>query len=493
MANISLEDNNSYKKDIENASNGSVPNVYEIKPNYLNKSIKSLAQKRVHDIGKEHPKLLVLSDNPTNDDPTIFSVEERGDGKLRFYTGNIMGFLDVKDEGLPKSKSLQIKISSRFEINGNDYFLHYLLQCVSNISIFHELNYTKDNNLKALDWLMLMFPSRLKKAFSQGLFREYQTFRRNDTNIRGVIDVPRHIRHNMPFHGKVAYNTREYTRENPMMQLVRHTIECIDSRNQGRQILRSDAETRAAVDCIRQYTPKYSRNDRSLVIADNMRPVAHPFYTAYKELQDICLRILRQERLGYGDSKDSISGVLFDGAWLWEEYIAKITTRYFKHYTNSHKEFFLFREKREDGGYSKPFQWIIPDYLGLDESGNRIVADAKYIPLSDVKELSAERAEGVYYKTVMYMYRFNAKIAFLFYPYSDKDRYNENNNEADFNEDSEEKILVNDFMIDEREDDCHLYKIGLKIPSSCNGYPDFVQKMKIIESQFESKIKSILS
>ena len=38
----------------------------------------------------------------------------------------------------------------------------------------------------------------------------------------------------------------------------------------------------------------------------------------------ICLQILRHESLKYGQEKDKIYGILFDGAWLWEEYLNTI-------------------------------------------------------------------------------------------------------------------------------------------------------------------------
>lgn len=479
MADIILEDNNSLKKDIEDGSSKNV-NVHKISPEYLVEPLEELSQKRVHDISGTHPQLLLFMNKEIiKSDPYVFQLQDKGNSKYRFYTGNVLGFLCIKKEGKPKS--LQVKIRSRFDSNENDFFLHYLLQKVANINIFDGIEFSK-GKLNAFDLLMLMFPSRLKAAYAQGLYREYQTFKHNDANIHGVIDVPRHIRRNMPFQGKVAYNTREYTRENPLMQLVRHTIECIESRKKGRDILGADVETRAAVNCVRQFTPRYSRNERGQVIADNLRPVAHPFYTAYKELQDICLRILRQERLSYGKEKETISGILFDGAWLWEEYIAKLTSRFFKHYTNGSKDFFLFKEKMENG-FSEPFQWIIPDYLGSNGSEN-IIADAKYIPLSGKRQLPAEQAEGVYYKTVMYMLRFKAKKAFLFYPYTPKDLEDE---AAAINQ---TEPIINDFVIDGNEE-CHLYKIGLPITKATD-FKGFAESMRDIETKFQRAIEDKL-
>ena len=91
------------------------------------------------------------------------------------------------------------------------------------------------------------------------------------------------------------------------------------------------------------------------------------------------------------------------------------------------------------------------------ETKAKIVADAKYIPLIK-DELSAEKAAPVYYKTIMYMYRFNANKGFLFHPVSKK-----------MDEETGEIVAVddrpyvdNDYTIKGRPD-CHLYKLGLVV------------------------------
>ena len=98
----------------------------------------------------------------------------------------------------------------------------------------------------------------------------------------------------------------------------------------------------------------------------------------------------------------------------------------------------------------------------LDENGEKVVADAKYMPLHLYDHLDAERATGVYYKTIMYMYRFNTKKGFLFYPcINDED--NENN-------------IYSEYQIENRKD-CHLYEVGLEIDKEAKNYQEFRQNM----------------
>ena len=147
------------------------------------------------------------------------------------------------------------------------------------------------------------------------------------------------------------------------------------------------------------------------------------------------MRILRHEKLSYGENGDKIHGILIDAAWLWEEYIAQVLSEGtgMKHYNRKNSHYHLLEK---DGA---GFQKIIPDYLDVD---NKIVADAKYIPLIN-DELSAEKAAPVYYKTIMYMYRFDAKKGFLFHPVAKKKDYETGEIVAV----GDEPVVINDKMV----------------------------------------------
>ena len=199
----------------------------------------------------------------------------------KISSGNIMGFVGVKDT--------QLDIKSRFaKEDGNDYFLHYMLQKVFSINLFDIKHTTRQEDI--FDFLLYLFPHFLKKALSQGLFKKYRRFEYNDTNIRGPIDVNRHIRENIPFRGTVAYSTREHSYDNEITQLVRHTIEYIRTKEFGSNILNNDPETKNCVMQISLATQSYNVRERMKIINQNLRPIRHPYYSAYTELQNLCLR-----------------------------------------------------------------------------------------------------------------------------------------------------------------------------------------------------------
>ena len=267
-----------------------------------------------------NPSLLVfpqsLSDCPDKiQDSPIFTIQ--GDNTL--VSGNIMGFIGIGNT--------RLRIYSRFAIEDEqDYFLHYMLQRVFAINLF-DLQYNS-NRTDIFDFLIYLFPTYLKRAYRQGLYKEYQTHHFNDPHIRGRIDFAQHIRRNIPFNGNIAYQTREYAYNNDLTQLIRHTIEYIRQHPYAGGILLNDADTKDAIKAIEQATPTYNRQERVKIINRNLRPIQHPYYNEYRYLQQLCLQILRHEELKYGTTDNEIYGILFDGAWLWEEYLATILTDY---------------------------------------------------------------------------------------------------------------------------------------------------------------------
>ena len=284
----------------------------------------------------------------------IFSIE-----KNELATGNIMGFIGLRDT--------KVSISSRFaKSDNNDFFLHYMLQKVLAINLF-DLKFDSDQE-SIFDFLIYLFPAYLKRAMRQGIYREYQTRQYNDANIRGRVDVKRHIRINNPFAGRIAYSTREYATDNHLTQLIRHTIEYIESHRYGNNILQQDQETTDAVKAIQEATPSYVLQDRRYIISKNLRSVSHPYFLEYRPLQRLCLQILRHEELKYGRDKQEIYGVLFDGAWLWEEYLNTFLYPILIHPRNKTKDgkLYLFQNNKGE---------CYPDFYNKERG---IVLDAKY-------------------------------------------------------------------------------------------------------------------
>ena len=357
-------------------------------------NLQKIAEKPIGQLSlDDNPNLLIFPQNLEEYGDKIGKqyVCEVKDGKL--YTGNIMGFIGYGDT--------KVRIHSRFAQGDDDYFLHYMLQKVFSINLF-DLKYHSDKE-SIFDFLIYLFPAFLKRAMCQGLYKEYQTREYNDADIKGRIDVARHIRMNIPFAGKVAYSTREYAYDNHVTQLIRHTIEFISNHPYGGGILNNDDLTKDAVSLIREATPTYSQNERRKVINQNLRPLSHPYFSEYRHLQHLCMQILRYEEIKYGRNEDEIYGVLFDGAWLWEEYLNTLL---------------------RDCGYKHPKNKVFSGRIHLftDNSGVRypdfykdgIVLDAKYKRYEDV---ALQRIDGDdLHQVITYMYILSARYGGLIVP-----------------------------------------------------------------------------
>lgn len=369
-------------------------------------------------------------------------------------TGNIMGFVGVNNS--------ELKIQSRFAKQDEDYFLHYMLQKVFCINMF-DMKHSY-NQESVFDFLLYLFPYYLKKALRQGVFKEYQHEEYNNANVRGVIDVNRHIRKNIPFAGKVAYNTKEYSCDNRITQLIRHTIEHIRFHKYGQNILANDTEIQNYVSQIILATSKYNRNDRRHILSRNIKPVSHPFFSEYRGLQRICIQILKYEGLKYGREKDKVYGLLFDGAWLWEEYLNTILSHYnFIHPENKtgKKAIYLFQEKR-----CKRF----PDFWK-----DNVILDAKYKRLAEKDGEKIDRNDM--HQIISYMYVKKAKIGGFICP----------------SEDNKMKVSLSCSLLGILNGFGGEIKLWIiPIPQSVDNYTDFCSQMLLNEMKFENSIMNLI-
>ena len=419
-------------------------------PHHLD-NLQKIAEKPIGQLSlDDNPNLLIFPQNLEEYGDKIGKeyVCEVRDGKL--CTGNIMGFIGYGDT--------KIRIHSRFAQGEDDYFLHYMLQKVFSINLF-DLKYHADDE-SIFDFLIYLFPAFLKRAMRQGLFKEYQTREYNDANIRGRIDVSRHIRQNTPFAGNVAYSTREYAYDNHVTQLIRHTIEFISNHPYGGGILQNDDLTKDAVTMIREATPSYSHNERRRIVNQNLRPLHHPYFGEYRNLQRLCVQILRYEEIKYGRNEDEIYGVLFDGAWLWEEYLNTIL---------------------QSCGYIHPQNKIWKGGISLftDGSGHRypdfykegIVLDAKY---KRYAELEIQKLDGDdLHQVITYMYIRRAQYGGFIVP----------RQYGTYGHDSQSKVL-NGFG-----GSMNIY--GIIVDTPANDFKTYCQQMCYLEKEFVNMLPQL--
>ena len=361
-------------------------------------------------------------------------------------TGNIIGFLGYGQE--------RLTISSRFSKESDDYFLHYLLQKVLHINLTSlDIALSREERLYQL--LIYLFPKYLEAAMRKGLYKEYQRFSHNDSHIKGVIDVVNHLKKNLPFTGNIAYTTREFTYDNPMMQLIRHTIEYIkNQKSLGRGIIYTNREN---ITEIIRVTPSYEQADRAKVIRRNQdKPLRHAYFREYRKLQELCLMILNREKHGFGYQEQKIHGILFDVAWLWEEYVHTLLPR----------EFIHPRNKEKKGGisvFSGGKRKVFPDFYHKEL---KIILDAKYKKL-ELTEKGINRDD--LFQLISYAYILQAEKAGLIFPSIDQTV-------------SSEIGKVEGYGV-------LLKKWSIQIPQKTSSYSEFYEMLGKSEKIFQNNIK----
>ena len=372
-----------------------------------------------------------------------------------YRSGNVMGFLGCGDE--------RLIIESRFCGGSEDYFFQYLFDKVLDFPNMVNLESDANQDDRMFNFFLFLFPRYLQAAMRKGLFKKYIRHSYNDGNVKGTIDIARHIEANTPFVGKIAYSQREFSYDNSLMELVRHTIEFIKRKPYGNKLL---VKAKDEVKLVINATPGYEPYDRQKIIEQNKKnTVRHAYFREYLALQRLCLLILQHQRHQIGLGVKRIYGILFDGAWLWEEYINSLIGDAFYHPMN-----------KEGKGAQRLFNGnvglIYPDFISRN-SEKRMIADAKYKPINNIGNRD-------YLQVLAYMFRFDAKIGYYLYPEAENadDLLLRMNRGSTY----EKNVMP--------RDDISVLKHGLKIPMDAQNYADFIMRIKLSEREFAGEFLS---
>lgn len=372
-----------------------------------------------------------------------------------YCTSNVMGFLGCGNEHLV--------IESRFSATDQDYFFAYLLDRVLEFPSIINLGTDADQENRLFHLLLFLFPQYLKTAMRKGPFKTYIFNRYNDSHVKGTIDVARHVKRNTPFIGNVAYHQREYSYDNDLMELVRHTIEFIRRKPYGYNLL---TKVKDEVQLVVEVTQHYRPHDRQKVISESKHNVIrHAYYREYRALQQLCILILQHQKHQIGCGARQVYGILFDGAWLWEEYISTLIGDLFHHPMN-----------KVGSGAQRLFAGnvglIYPDFISKNKE-NRVIADAKYKPIDNIGNRD-------YLQLLAYLFRFDAKVGFYLYPEAagGKNLILKMNQGSTYEGDVRPR------------DDVTIIKHGLKIPNDTSDYESFVRNMKTSEQEFKNIVAS---
>lgn len=393
-------------------------------------------------------------------------------GNSTIRSGNIIGFIGDGTDYL--------QIYSRFAQSGaSDYFSDYLIERTLHLPNlnFSSRSSTYDTKEYIHKLFVIAFTYSLKSIWNQGIYRHYETRHYHDTKIRGPIDIAKFIKLDTPFAGKIAYRSREYSADNFILELIRHTIEYIEDDNAYAPLLHGSKSTEHIIQTIRSLTPRYKKSDRAHIISINIkRTIANPYYSIYKQLQWICIRLLMHDGLSFNKSKSRAYGVLFDIAWLWEEYLNTLLSKSFFHPMNKERrgKQYLFSH-----GTGK----IYPDFISF-ESQNRVIIDAKYKPNK------ASIHGDDYLQILAYMLRFDSKQGYFIHPVASTQQC-DTISEEKLSLLSQAEIPPTGETASSRTDSITVHKIGLPIPQQSHSYTDFCHIMKTNEQRLVTFISGL--
>ena len=237
------------------------------------------------------------------------------------------------------------------------------------------------------------------------------------------------------------------------MQLIRHTIEYMkNQKSLERGVLDNLSTSRENEAEIVRVTPSYKLADRAKIIRLNQtKPLRHAYFREYRKLQELCLMILNREKHGLGYREQKIHGILFDVAWLWEEYVYTLLPKNFIHPRNKDKTdgISLFSDRKRK---------VFPDFYNREL---RTVLDAKYKKL-ELTEKGINRED--LFQLISYSYILKAEQAGLVFPSREKVVDNEIGKLAGYG--------------------ALLKKWSIQIPGQVESYQDFVRKIESSEKVF---------
>lgn len=429
------------------------------------KGLQCLANRPLSSLDKELKEGLLVYPHSFKESASLSGEEHLFDcyaegGRALLTTYNLAGFLGLNDS--------ELIIRSRFEpesADGAEYFLHYLLYRTGDMQLLSLSAGTLKE--RVFDYLCLLFPAFLKSALAQGLFRAYCREEHNDSRPHGPVAIARHLRENLPFKGTLTYTSRSLNYDNPLTELIRHTVEYLNTTAPGRRVLTASSENRQNVQLLIAATPGYRHGQRQEILKRNMRPVTHPYYTAYAPLQKLCLALLSHEKLAYASSKTKAWGLLFDVAFLWEEYLNTLLKPLgFTHPRNREGSgaLYLARHMLPTGNYAAFRRY--PDFY---HAGNSQVIDAKYKyapdAILDVNQM------------VTYLYSLRARYGLLVYP-----------SQGSLTESRAQRYELLGLG---EEKQSALFFYPFSVPQDASGFETFAQGMRRSEACFKDFVRTL--
>lgn len=359
---------------------------------------------------------------------------------------------------------IRLVIHPRFGIS----FLCHMLEEIYNFKMPESVTRQAEGNIWNKFYQLILrqlWIAKFAKADKYGLPRQTVKRTHQGMQIRGHLNVRKSI---LPFFTKkeVVSEYREKEVDDIIGRIVYKAYDILADKETGLRNLPPQVQ-----ESVNDLYSRYHGEQIKITEHDYQSIRYKSIYMSWKPLVDFSWQIIKHR--GY-NPEQSINeqgyGLFFDMAEIWEAYIGKILELDFMHCTERNTNIRLFENEQE-----KEFQRIIPDYISRDWTNEKAsaVGDAKYMNLSGQERLQGEQTYSVYYKTIMYMYRFNSMKGFIFYPMKHDDPAKE----------------IQEFKI-AGEKEGKFYMVGLRLPDEND--TDYGAILKKNEENFRRTVNAKL-
>ncbi len=236
------------------------------------------------------------------------------------FSGNLIGFFR-DEEGT-------LEIGSRFdEIGKPPYFFFHMLAALQGGLKLNDSDVSAALETPISELvLVFFFASMLKQAAMRGFYRRYVRFERNDSRLRGSIDVARQIRENLGLqNGKLAYSYRELTADNPVNHLILHAYASVRKRFPALSevLIDRDRGLSEFLTRLRFLAPGSRTAGVRETLGKTVQPMNDPLFPGYESLRTVCRMILRYQSAAWNtqETDHKTQGIFYYVPDLWEQYL----------------------------------------------------------------------------------------------------------------------------------------------------------------------------
>ncbi|PPK92779.1 5-methylcytosine-specific restriction endonuclease McrBC regulatory subunit McrC [Nonlabens xylanidelens] len=308
--------------------------------------------------------------------------------------------------GVVYHKGYQFNIVTPF----GDTFLKRMLNFVNDIYIDNKLtnaNKTQDIN-EFQNIIAYLFIQSLEKAAVLGLPKVYQTTKERSNKVRGKVDINSYIRQDIPFTGKLTsiYREQKYVQEIiDVLYVACLTLEKKFGKDIHQKIL-------GVFQLLKQHYSGVFPQSLIIKKAINHSVLQNPVFRSFRKVLEYAEIILKEQNLLMSniENKLTTTGYLFDISQLFEVYLEKLLSRYFKDwYVSGQEEIQVY-----EGLFFK--RKMLPDILLKHKYSNKIIVfDAKFKTMR-LQKRDLDRSDFYQIHSYAQYYAPNNIIAGLIYP-----------------------------------------------------------------------------